>query len=249
MHLNCINIIRQKADKLPYQLKTWELIAKAEKGENVTVVQTDGSTKLPKPAAHGMSLVYTDLSGTEHKYTVKQVVNGHLELQVVNFGTNTANMAVKIINKSTLGVTPAYATEDENQRQPDVAIGSANVAGHPEQKYLRFTYSPTITSTLLSPVVDEIAALPSPYNTTAGLKKTLDIGALSNDLQVYYTTDGSIPSINTFKNIHCVRYDPSNPDTTSINANVVKRISWIAVNPEFSIAAPRTIVVSAIKPI
>ena len=237
---NCINNIKLKNDNIPYQIKAYAIIAKAEAGDDLTAAPADGSQKLAKPAPGGLALSYTD-GGTTVQYTVKQVVRDHLEIQVHNQGTGTANMPIRLVMKSAHSETPNYMSADPATRQPDITITNPGIVGSPNLRDLHFDLNGVVTSTLLDPVVNVINTLNASGVPSGEFQKDLAIGAKCNNIQVYYTIDGSIPTINTFKNKSCVRYDPDDTNTYRIDTTVTKRVSWIAVNPEFAIADPRTI--------
>ena len=52
-------------------------------------------------------------------------------------------------------------------------------------------------------------------------------------LHIYYTTDGTVPTVNTIKNLKCHRYVPGVGVVVNTNGGVTNAVQWFAVNQAF----------------
>jgi hypothetical protein len=224
--LNAIKA-RGSSDTTNYQFKAYIPIAYAE--YNIPTAPLNGVTVSKSLGSH-VSLV----NAASTSYAVKQMTHSHLTLRA----TNNNSVPLKII-------VPAIDTTIGNMISTDAIQSnstptfSAAAPGSHNAKVDAFAYSTAPNSALQQSLITLLTQL-APTYTPVGITTELAIGVKSNNIHIYYTLDGSIPTVNTHENQNSFRYDPANPPA-NINRTANPRINWMAIYPEFSTAPYCTI--------
>ena len=219
-----MNAIKAKgaSDTTSYQFKAYIPIAYAE--YNVVTAPLNGVTVNRSLGSH-VSLVNT----ANVSFSVKQMTNSHLALRATNNGSVPLKIVVPAVNT----VISNMIGTDAIQSNATPTFSAAAPGSH-NAKVDTFAYTTPPTSALQLSLVTLLGQMVPGY-TPLGINNQLTIGVKSNNIHVYYTLDGSIPTVNTHENVQSIRYDPANPPT-NINKTANPRINWMAVYPEFTTA-------------
>jgi hypothetical protein len=224
------------ADTVLFLFKSYNTIAIAD--------DLNEEDKFGKPSVLNLSFYSTD--NKLKKFGVTQLLGNHLALKNVSLKVGSANLSVST-------AVPTYHitkfSPDFNGNQPLLTAqddGTVSLSGvYP----LKFQFNkPSVgdlPSTLLTNLYNNFASsIPGlTVITPANFIPVIGTGPL--DIHVYFTTNNSIPSVNTgASNGKSKKYAPDfdgymHIADANLSTDQLKGFYWIASHPEFNVNSPR----------
>lgn len=238
--------------QLLWQFKSFQVIAQATPAINQTLPAVSPANTHPVVPRNsgGTALSYDNGQPGKQYYLVKQQVTQHQVVKLVNTA-GSVNIPIGILddyNKSRLANQFLLNAADNTPTQPNCTIVST-----------RPVNSTTITTTLSgfdlnnsssasanSNLFYTLTNVVSQTNLGIGIgidlstSTLLSVGTGPTDIKVYYCVDGHMPTINTYlTHGSSKRWSGTTTNFVNTNGDPLRRITWIAVHPEFVINDPR----------
>ena len=245
LQANALHSIAQyssSTDTTPYQFKAYITIAKA--GAPLTVAaSTSGATGvIPTTSDVGAGNSTSKIS-----FAIKQILKSHLGLVADNFNKTPVARLIAYSGGATASTIASTAANSNGAFTPNLADA---------QNTLVFTYASGlgVSSSLLQQVITNIAGITSPSGFSATVLNNSYLGGGfqtpnvdSESIHIYYTLDGSMPTINTSQNKNSVRYDPAQTVIIDTTQNPVT-VNWMAVFSEYGISGVSTMTLPKFVP-
>ena len=252
---------------IPWQFKSWAIIAESTDAAD-NAAPASGSTNQVVPANTGLCAlsVINTINGTIQKYQVRQVIDRHQALSYRSTGVSASAPIAILANDDCGNISPFLYNADIGDEtgdwvQPTCTIKATLPPRATGASTLTQTLSITVSdfelgdnilsyynSALISAMLTTLAGLKTTYNSIAitypsltSAATELSIGTGLLDIKVYYTLDGSMPSIDTQVATGTHRYEMSSNDLTGVPLTVTNtitsytgyRVAWMAVYPEY----------------
>jgi hypothetical protein len=227
------------ASSVLFQFKSYTIIAKAE----------DSTTNATYGKPSNLTLIYkTSLPNSDtKKYNVQQLVKTHLAFKNSTIKIGSANVAVST-TVPTLNYPMPKIVFNGDQPKCEITNSVEDGKRKIQIKFSKPDNDDTKADLLINLYTNFLTSVDInsklQFLTAAKVNASLEVGAGPVDHKVYYTIDGSIPTIFTGESKgKTKRYEPENDCVTIRDVDnvdtLVKSIVYVSAYPEFAVNAPK----------